>query len=81
MAAQCHAEDSSERQQQGKRGEEGVVGQQRHQVSGFVVAELLDDRDGERDHRMPLLPAVEPPHEPFWRARRHPVSVGHPAGF
>src|ERR1700756_321867 len=75
MAAQCHAEHGGERQQQRKRRQEGVISQQGHQVSGFVVTEFFDYRDGEPDDGVPLLPAVESTNDPLDRIWRWHVSL------
>lgn len=65
MIAQYHASDGGQREQQWKHGNEGVVGQQRHEVTGLVVAELFNHRNREPDHGVPLLPVIETTSDSF----------------
>ena len=55
VALQHEAEDRHEHQQQREQREERVVGDQRRQVAGLVVAELLDHGHGIASQRVALL--------------------------
>ncbi len=59
VALQDEAEDRHEHEQQREQRDEAVVGDQRGELSGLVVAELLDHGRDEADPRAPLLAAVE----------------------
>src|SRR4051812_3064086 len=60
MPVQDEAQDRGERQQQREDGEERVVGDQRGQVAGLVLAELFDDRKRKAGPGSGALPGVEP---------------------
>src|SRR5205085_4200586 len=55
--------DGEEHQQQREQREEGVVGDQRGEVAGLVIAELLDDAVGNRRPRVRLLEPIDSPQQ------------------
>ncbi len=56
---QDEAEDRHEGQEEREEGQEAVVGDERRQRAGVVVAELLHDREWHGGHGVTLLEAVE----------------------
>jgi hypothetical protein len=59
VALDHHGDDRDEHEQQREQREEAVVRDQRREVPGAVVAELLDDGEREREPRTRLLRAVD----------------------
>ena len=59
VAFEHEAEHGHEHEQQREQRDEAVVGDQRRELPGAVVAELLDHRGGKAQPRVALLDAVE----------------------
>ena len=77
VVLQRHVQDRDEDQQQREHREERVVGDERGEVPGLVVLELLPDRHRERQRRPPLLEVVD--RAPGSRERVHtPRSTRSP---
>ena len=58
-------EDTDEREQQREHREESVVGDERGQVAGLVVTELLEHREGEGQPVLSLLEVIEAIEGPY----------------
>ncbi len=57
--SQHEAEHRHQHEQQREQRDEAVVGDQRRELAGLVVAELLDHRGGEAEPRVALLDAIQ----------------------
>lgn len=62
IALQDEAQHRRHHEQQRKQREEAVVGDERGQAPGLVVAELAHDRHRQRERAVALLEEVEGPH-------------------
>ena len=72
VALEDEPEDRDEREQQREQREERVVGAQRGEARGPVLAELLRHGDGEPADGVPPLPGVDPRDDPPHARRRYP---------
>ena len=80
VAFEHEAEHGHEQQQQREQRGEAVVGDQRRELPGAVVAELLDHRRGKAQPRAALLDAVERLEAVVEAHRRRPAWSRSPPG-
>lgn len=80
MPGQQEAEHRDEDEQQWEQREKAVPGKQRGEVAALVVAELLDDPDGEPEPTVGLLVAVDAPQRLLHQVHAAAASFCPPAG-
>jgi hypothetical protein len=84
VVAEEDSEQGKQQEQQGKDGQESVIGEECGERPTPVVTKFLDDPEGERGRDVSLLPRVDAPNEgpnesrPFARTALHILTHERP---